>query len=1125
LSLEVIGAGTTYAISWTSYAINYVRIEYSINGDTIFNSITPFAPAANGIFYWNVPANISATNCKIKISNAANTSIFALNLGVFSIQTGSFNISSGNTTSTLTSGVNQQINWISQGVSNYVKIEYSADSLNWITEASNIYNAGNYIWSVPYLSSDSIWYKVSDVNNPSVFDINNKAQNLIAGNPYISIVVTSSTTIYPTNSSLNLSWIYGGVSLINIDYSSDGGANWLNIASNVLSNTNNFIWNTPNSPIANGILRLSDAVNTQIFDTITFTTALPFLSLIAPNGGETWYSNSVHYITWQSLGVDYINIQFSSDAGNTWSTIDSNILNIGYLYWQTNTNSGNNFKIKIINSDQVSMFDESDGIFTIDSPAASINLLAPNGGEQLFGGMAYYIDWQTTNINQIDISYSLDGGANYLPIANNIPSFPPYYYWLVPEVINNSVKIKIAKAGNSNPSDFSQSNFTINSSQPQLNLLYPNGGESLIAGSYKTIKWNAINSNFVNVLLSTDGGIAYNLISSVINDSSYIWYVPSITSGNCIVKIVDAINNSLVDSSNSIFSISPSGAVSNTISITSISNDTVCSGSNLLVNYDVNSSFDPTNNFRVHLSNQSGLFTNFTDIGGVVAGTSGSINCSIPVSISSGANYAIRVVADNPPVVSTTYTNISLNKSNANFTVNNNLILLPNGTTVLTPDENSNNISTSNWLLSNGNNYTSYAPVCNFNYAAKISVTHTIIDTNGCSASSFVPKLIAVEHLFFTEEISNPDSADLVDIGFENLRYGCAIYKNGNCLVTADSGKTWYLSYAAVNSVTLNSISFSSNAWYIAAGNGSYLKSTDKGNTWLQISFGNNESLSEVIFFSNNLAFAVGENGKIFKFNGTIWQNQSTNTNITFNRVARANDKTFVVGNNANIRMFQNNIWSIIAAPINVHFNDIFFKDSLNGYIAGDMGFVLKSIDGGLNWTVALSGADVNFKSLTISGDSIWAVGSDGIVYTSIDNGQNWKRYSIGELHHLNAIWYSNNVGYISGNNGLLRTFNNITYTPLIDEIEEINKNTMLKVFPNPTSDYVLIAACNDCLNDMYNYILTDIHGKTLLSGNLFNLGIDNQRKIDLKHLTEGIYFLTIQSKNKGRSYKVIKIK
>ncbi|KAA0001948.1 MAG: hypothetical protein FE048_04690, partial [Thermoplasmata archaeon] len=78
-------------------------------------------------------------------------------------------------------------------------------------------------------------------------------------------------------------------------------------------------------------------------------------------------------------------------------------------------------------------------------------------------------------------------------------------------------------------------------SSSYITLIFPNGGESLIAGEYYTIKWGIsedfpFSTAYINIYYSTDGGKNYTLIDCIssvfIGEPGYTWKVPNVISKN-----------------------------------------------------------------------------------------------------------------------------------------------------------------------------------------------------------------------------------------------------------------------------------------------------------------------------------------------------------------------------------------------------------------------------------------------------------------------------------------------------------------------------------------------------------------------------------------------------------------
>jgi hypothetical protein len=92
----------------------------------------------------------------------------------------------------------------------------------------------------------------------------------------------------------------------------------------------------------------------------------PSLTVVRPNGGETWKVNTRKTITWTSSGsIGYVNIYLSRDGSWDPNPIFFNIPNTGSQTWKVTGPSSTSARIKVENYDGNNIFDISDGTFVI----------------------------------------------------------------------------------------------------------------------------------------------------------------------------------------------------------------------------------------------------------------------------------------------------------------------------------------------------------------------------------------------------------------------------------------------------------------------------------------------------------------------------------------------------------------------------------------------------------------------------------------------------------------------------------------------------------------------------------------------------------------------------------------
>jgi photosystem II stability/assembly factor-like uncharacterized protein len=98
--------------------------------------------------------------------------------------------------------------------------------------------------------------------------------------------------------------------------------------------------------------------------------------------------------------------------------------------------------------------------------------------------------------------------------------------------------------------------------------------------------------------------------------------------------------------------------------------------------------------------------------------------------------------------------------------------------------------------------------------------------------------------------------------------------------------------------------------------------------------------------------------------------------------------------------------------------NDIFFADSEKGWIAGNNGVILKTINGGEDWIAKDAGTSAYLQSLYFTDENTgYAVGSSNLIIKSTDAGESWVSLSSGIVDgYLNSICFTDeNTGFIVG--------------------------------------------------------------------------------------------------------------
>lgn len=83
--------------------------------------------------------------------------------------------------------------------------------------------------------------------------------------------------------------------------------------------------------------------------------------------------------------------------------------------------------------------------------------------------------------------------------------------------------------------------------------------------------------------------------------------------------------------------------------------------------------------------------------------------------------------------------------------------------------------------------------------------------------------------------------------------------------------------------------------------------------------------------------------------------------------------------------------WNSIDLKIENDLKSIFFIDLSTGFIVGSDGLILKTTDGGINWSKKVSGTSETLNSISFLDSKFGiAIGNNGIIVQSSDSGENW---------------------------------------------------------------------------------------------------------------------------------------
>ncbi|MFQ6103542.1 MAG: FG-GAP-like repeat-containing protein [Candidatus Glassbacteria bacterium] len=124
----------------------------------------------------------------------------------------------------------------------------------------------------------------------------------------------------------------------------------------------------------------------------------------------------------------------------------------------------------------------------------SVGLFQPLGGELIAGNSEYEILWQTygTGVDHIAILLSSDGGYSYPDTIIEWTENDGSYTWTVPLLNTSMARVRVvalSEGGVELGSAESPGNFTIDSTAPIVDIIFPDGGETLFVSLEYDLEW------------------------------------------------------------------------------------------------------------------------------------------------------------------------------------------------------------------------------------------------------------------------------------------------------------------------------------------------------------------------------------------------------------------------------------------------------------------------------------------------------------------------------------------------------------------------------------------------------------------------------------------------------------
>ncbi len=303
-------------ITWTTSAIDNLKIEYSSDGGTSWSNIVDSTSSSPEEYHWTLPG-VPSSDYLIRISNAADNSINSVSepftlrnpIKLINVNGGGF----------ITNNSMFNIRWKMQDIDpiDQIFLEYSYNDDYWNRINSNAVTVSDESmhWFVNISLNDSVWLRA--VREGSNRILTKSEAPFRVTDKMLSIIEPNGGEEYREYDNQTISWDCDGLTNLNILFSSDDGETWTQIAENVPASSGSYAWAIPAMPSYNCRIRLQDQTHAYM----RLDSDLPFsilpLQVIDP---------TVDFTADVLSGDIPLSVQFSSE-------IDPGVGSIASLLW------------------------------------------------------------------------------------------------------------------------------------------------------------------------------------------------------------------------------------------------------------------------------------------------------------------------------------------------------------------------------------------------------------------------------------------------------------------------------------------------------------------------------------------------------------------------------------------------------------------------------------------------------------------------------------------------------------------------------------------------------------------------------------------------------------------------
>ena len=531
--------GEQVGIEWdTIGSIRELRLEYYEPGAQELPRIIEDRLPNEGGYRWTLPDQLPS-QIKLRLADVQDPKVVTENDNPVNIH-GVLKILYPTSEVFWTVGSHRELAWETRGNISRVNLEFSNDGFKTHIEPIHtlLTNSGNVSWKVSDMITREGKIRISDAENPEVYDVT--ADPVVVAADF-TLLSPSGGEAWEVGSKQKILWKnLGTVRDVSIEYSHDQFVKHREFIEASIPNKGEYIWTVPDSVHQKTWIRVSDKTNSDA----SAVSKIPFsihgkIWIRAPRGGEVWTVGEEREILWETVGtVPFVDLEYSIDNFVNTTTIKNRLANRGSYLWKVPDITFEQVQIRVSDSRDSSVSDLT-GIAT--KIQGALSFIVPQGGEFWEVGSQHSIVWKSEgSIPYVSLEYSTDNFTTAIPIILGLEN-RGRYEWTVPDMSSSQFKFRVMDVRD-------QSVFVL--SNPiriggTLEMLSPAGGDRWYVGQKQDVRWKTVGTiPRVRLEMSSDGfrEDIQVLAAAIPNTGTYRFTVPDAIRSGFQVRVSEVQN-------------------------------------------------------------------------------------------------------------------------------------------------------------------------------------------------------------------------------------------------------------------------------------------------------------------------------------------------------------------------------------------------------------------------------------------------------------------------------------------------------------------------------------------------------------------------------------------------------